>query len=122
MRLIVRAVLNVSLFFYLCCFFSYIHIYGDSLGRANEFLIFWRETFACFSSPFFTGRPKIRFDRRSADYETNIEVFKDMDLYVPMTRVERNALRSWARKIYDVGTNPWGYTDCDGWPLNRLQA
>ena len=48
----------------------------------------------------------MRFDRKSADYETNIEVFEDMDLYVPMTRVERNALRSWARKGYDVETNP----------------
>ena len=62
------------------------------------------------------------FDRKSADYETNIEVFKDMDLYVPMTRVERNALRSWARKGYDVEINLWGYADCDGWPLNYLQS
>ena len=39
----VSGCLNVSLFFFFFCFFSYIHIYGDSLGRANEFLIFWRE-------------------------------------------------------------------------------
>ena len=64
----------------------------------------------------------MRVDRKSADYGANIEAFEDMDLYVPMTRVERTALRSWARKGYDVETNPWGYTDCDGWPLNYLQA
>ncbi len=64
----------------------------------------------------------MRFDRKSADYQANMEAFEDMDLYVPMTRVERNALRSWARRGYDVETNPWGYTDCDGWPLNYLQA
>lgn len=58
----------------------------------------------------------MRFDRKSADYEATIEAFDDMDLYVPMTRVERNALRSWARNGYDVETNPLGYTDCDGWP------
>ena len=48
--------------------------------------------------PIFTGRLKMRFDRKSADYEANIEGFEDMNLYVSMTRVERNALRSWARK------------------------
>ena len=56
----------------------------------------------------------MRFDRKSADYEANIEAFEDMTLYVSMTLVERNALRSWARKRYDVETNPWEYTDCDG--------
>ena len=56
--------------------------------------------------PIFHRRPKMRFDRKSADYEANIKAFEDMDLYVPMTRVERNALRSWARKGYDVETNP----------------
>ena len=56
----------------------------------------------------------MRFDRKSADCEANIEAFEDMDLYVPMTRVERTALRSWARKGYYVETNPWEYTDCDG--------
>ena len=64
----------------------------------------------------------MRFDRKSADYQANMEAFEDMDLYIPMTRTERNALRSWARRGYDVETNPWGYTDCDGWPLNYLQA
>ena len=57
-----------------------------------------------------------------AHSDHNIESFEDMDLYIPMTRVEQNALRSWARRGYDVETNPGGYTDCDGWPLNYLQA
>ena len=35
--------------------------------------------------PIFTGRLKMRFDRKSADYEANIEAFEDMNLYVSMT-------------------------------------
>lgn len=49
----------------------------------------------------------MRFNRKSADYQANMETFEDMDLYIPMTRTERNALRSWARRGYDVETNPW---------------
>lgn len=64
----------------------------------------------------------MRFDRKSADYQVNMEAFHEMDIYIPMTRDERNALRSWAKKGYDVETNPWGYTDCDGLTLNYLQA
>lgn len=64
----------------------------------------------------------MRFDKRSAEYQTNMEAFHEMDIYVPMTRDERIALRSWAKKGYDVETNPWNYADCDGWPLNYLQA
>ena len=64
----------------------------------------------------------MRFDKRSAEYQINMEAFREMDIYVPMTRDERIALRSWAKKGYDVETNPWNYADCDGWPLNYLQA
>lgn len=64
----------------------------------------------------------MKFDRLSYDYQINMEAFHEMDRFVPMTRDERNALRSWARRGYDVETNPWDYTDCDGWPLNYLQA
>ena len=49
----------------------------------------------------------MRFNRKAADYQANMEAFEDMDLYIPMTRTERNALRSWARRGYDVETNPW---------------
>ena len=27
----------------------------------------------------------MRFDRKSADYDANIESFEDMDLYIPVT-------------------------------------
>ena len=64
----------------------------------------------------------MRFGRNSADYQDNMEAFYEMDIFIPMTRDERMALRSWARRGYDVNTNPWDYTDCDGWPLNYLQA
>lgn len=64
----------------------------------------------------------MRFDKDTSDFRFNMEAFNEMDLFIPMTRHERNALRHWAKSGYDVSTNPWGYTDCDGWPLNYLQA
>lgn len=64
----------------------------------------------------------MRFDKRSPEYQTNLEAFREMDIYVPMTRDERTALRSWVQSGHDIETNPWNYSDCDGWPLNYLQA
>ena len=59
----------------------------------------------------------MRFDKRSPEYQTNLEAFREMDIYVPMTRDERTALRSWAQSGHDIETNPWNYSDCDGWLL-----
>lgn len=64
----------------------------------------------------------MRFLKNSLDYQVNMEAFHEMDKYTPMTKPERDALRYWALKGYDIGTNPWNYMDCDGWPLNYLQA
>ena len=64
----------------------------------------------------------MRYPKKSMDYHMNMEAFHDMDERIPMTRPEREALRYWAQKGYDIETNPWNYQDCDGWPLNYLQA
>ena len=64
----------------------------------------------------------MKYRKNSAEYEVNWEAFHEMSDLIPMTRPERNALRNWTRRGYDVDTNPWNYTDGDGWPLNFLQA
>lgn len=64
----------------------------------------------------------MRFQKKSLDYQLNMEAFHEMDECVPMTKSERDALRSWAQKGNDIETNPWEFADSDGWPLNYLQA
>lgn len=64
----------------------------------------------------------MRYLRGSADFQVNWIAFQDMDEHIPMTRPERTALRNWALAGHDIETNPWNYTDGDGWPLNFLQA
>ena len=64
----------------------------------------------------------MRFEKKSIDYQLNMEAFYEMDECVPMTKSERNALRSWVKQGNDIETNPWEFADSDGWPLNYLQA
>ena len=64
----------------------------------------------------------MRYDKKSADYHVNMFAFHEMDECVPMTKPERDSLRNWAKKGYDIDTNPWDYLDADGMPLNYLQA
>ncbi len=64
----------------------------------------------------------MRFQKKSIDYQINMEAFHEMDECVPMTKSERDALRNWAKKGYDIDSNPWELTDSDGWPMNYLQA
>ena len=64
----------------------------------------------------------MRYTKKSIDYELNWESFREMDMIVPMTKPERNALRRWIRNGYDIETNPWNACDSDGVQLNYLRA
>lgn len=64
----------------------------------------------------------MRYDKLSIDYQVNLEAFHEMEACVPMTKPERNALRRWVKKGYELESNPWDYLDADGLPLNYLQA
>ena len=64
----------------------------------------------------------MKADKNSIDYQINLEELQEMEEAVPMTLRERSGLRSWVHKGNEVDSNPWGYTDSDGLPLNYLQA
>lgn len=61
-------------------------------------------------------------DKKSMDYQINLEELLEMEKAVPMTLRERSCLRRWVHKGNEVESNPWGYIDSDGLPLNYLQA
>ncbi len=62
------------------------------------------------------------YDRNSIDYQVNIQALQEMEEVVPMTIWERNSLRKWVRQGHELESNPWDYSDEDGYPLNYLQA
>ena len=64
----------------------------------------------------------MRYDKKSIDYQINLEALHEMEDCVPMTRPERNALRNWVKAGHDIDTNPWKFADSDGWQLSFLQA
>lgn len=64
----------------------------------------------------------MKADKNSIDYQINLAELQEMEEAVPMTLRERSGLRSWVHKGNEVDSNPWGYTDSDGLPLNYLQA
>lgn len=64
----------------------------------------------------------MRYDKKSIDYQINLEALREMEECVPMTKRERDAIRIWVKKGYDLDSNPWNYLDADGMPLNYLQA
>ena len=66
--------------------------------------------------------PNYHYMRDSVDYEVNREILKEMEEVVPMTLSERHKLRIWVRNGHDVESNPWGYLDSDGCPMNYIQA
>lgn len=70
----------------------------------------------------FTGRAAMRADKDSIDYQVNLAALQEMEDIVPMTRRERHCLRKWVHRGNEVESNPWNYMDCDGMPLNYLQA
>ena len=63
-----------------------------------------------------------KYDRLSIDYQVNILALEEMESIVPMTTRERNSLRKWVRKGHELESNPWDYTDGEGYLLNYLQA
>lgn len=64
----------------------------------------------------------MRYAKKTMEYELNMEAFHEMDRFAPMTSYERKALKEWAKKGYDINTNPWDCTSSDGLPLPFLQA
>lgn len=64
----------------------------------------------------------MKIDRKSIDYQVNIETLHEMEECIPMTLPERRALREWVYRGNDVESNPWDYRDGDGLQLNFLQA
>ena len=44
----------------------------------------------------------MRYRKGSYDYSFNMEAFHDMDRTVPMTKPERDALRSWVKAGHDI--------------------
>ena len=62
------------------------------------------------------------YDKKSLDYQLNLETRNEMEECIPMTKRERDCLRKWVKKGHDPNTNPWDYLDCDGFLLNYLQA
>lgn len=64
----------------------------------------------------------MKYQKKSLDYQLNMEAFHELDDQVPMTRSERIALRNWARNGHDIDSNPWNLTDDSNYPLNYLHA
>ena len=62
------------------------------------------------------------YDRNSIDYQVNLWTLHEMEEVVPMTLYERESIRKWVRSGHEVESNPWGFLDSDGYPLNYLQA
>lgn len=64
----------------------------------------------------------MKIDKHSIDYQINLMALHEMEDLVPMTRNERRCIRKWVKGGHEVESNPWDYKDCDGYPLNYLQA
>ena len=64
----------------------------------------------------------MKYPRDSFEYRINIDALHEMELCVPMTLRERNAIRSWVNKGYELESNAWNSVDEFGDPLNYLQA
>ena len=62
------------------------------------------------------------YDITSIEYQVNVWSLREMEEIIPMTLYERKCIRKWVRKGHEVESNPWGYLDSDGMPLNYLQA
>ena len=64
----------------------------------------------------------MKANKKSIDYQINLEALQEMEEAVPMMPREHSCLRRWVHKGNEVKSNPLGYTDSDGMPLNCLQA
>ena len=43
----------------------------------------------------------------------NQEAFYEMDNFVPMAKLERDALKWWVKEGNDLAVNPWDYLDSE---------
>ena len=59
---------------------------------------------------------------KSVDQVINENSLREMEEMTPMTTIERTSLRRWVKQGNSPESNPWGYLDEDGWPLNYLLA
>lgn len=64
----------------------------------------------------------MRYPKQSPEYEVNLEAYREMREYVPMTKSEVHRLSSWVKAGYDLDTNPWNYFHENGEPLCFLEA
>ncbi|MDO4978488.1 MAG: hypothetical protein Q4E53_14660 [Eubacteriales bacterium] len=64
----------------------------------------------------------MKYQKKSLDYQLNMEAFHEMDEHIPMIKSERDALRSWVKQGHDIDSNPWNLTDNLDGPLNYLHA
>ena len=56
------------------------------------------------------------------EQQIRLEALHELEEDIPMTLSERNKVRSWVHSGHDVESNPWGYTDGEGYQLNYLEA
>ena len=61
-------------------------------------------------------------DYDPADHESDLAALHSMEERLPMTSSERKSLKQWVYFGHSPETNPWHYTDSDGWELNYLEA
>lgn len=64
----------------------------------------------------------MKIDRSTIDYKISMDNLRWMEDVVPMTRSERQSLRSWVMRGNDIDSNPWDLRDPDGTQLNYLEA
>lgn len=62
------------------------------------------------------------YKKGSVDYAINLDALHEMEDLVPMTSIERQYLRRWAKAGHDVDTNPFHLCEPDGSSMNFLKA
>lgn len=62
------------------------------------------------------------YEKKTIDYQINLNALREMETFVPMTSYERSRVRCWVKQGHELESNPWNYRDTDGYPLNYLQA
>ena len=64
----------------------------------------------------------ITYPRSSTDYRINLVSLHEMEEVVPMTTLERQLIRDWAKNGHDIESNPWNYYEPDFSEMNYLKA
>ena len=55
-------------------------------------------------------------------HQLDLFTMHEMEEEIPMTLKERGRLRKWVYTGHDPETNPWGYEDAYGGPMNYIEA